>query len=122
MATPTILVKRTYTKADFAPCEEPAKPRGKLRAGWVDDIIASKKVVTLCTGCHHKFKGGLERYGYRREREFPRVISKCTGCNVEVQDCTLYFHEEIYKVVRSTADERRALQKDREKRIKRGYL
>ena len=119
----TILIKKKFTAKDFDRMNEgEAKPKGKLRAGWIDDVIGTKKVVTLCTGCHHKFKGGLEKYGYRRERDYPRVTSKCTGCNVDVQDCTAYFHEDIYKTVRSTFDERRAIQKHREKCIKRGYF
>lgn len=123
MASPSILVRQTWTPEKLTKeCELPARPRNRLAVNWIDDLFNLHKVVTLCSGCLHKWKPGLKRYGYRQEKEFPFVMSNCVECNVFDPKCSAWFHETIYNQVRSTTDERRALGRSRAKRLKEGYL
>ena len=120
MAT-TILVKKDYTPAQIlASFEAGGKKRGRPAGGWIADIAAQKKVILLCPSCTHKFNPA--RVNYRREKEFPYAQGKCDGCSTNDTKCSWYIYDELYSQVRSTADERRALAKSREQRIKRGYL
>lgn len=103
----TLLIKKEYSKADVAKAQEaPGKNKGTTAGGWVHDLCALKKVITLCSFCTHKFNPG--RLGYIKEKEYPRVQAKCDGCDTFDPWCTAYFFEETYSQVRSTAAMRRA--------------
>ena len=105
--SPTILVKRTFTKQELLKNREaPGKKKGLTAGTWIHDLCALKKVITLCPGCTHKFNPG--RLGYIREKEYPAVQATCDGCNIFDIRCTAYFFEETYRTVRSTAADRRA--------------
>lgn len=116
-----ILLKNHQTKADYMKSiEAGGKKRGRVAGGWVADLAELKKCITLCPECTPKFNPA--KVGYRKEKEFPVCQAKCDGCSTWDIRCSAYFHETVYSDVRSTAEERRALAKDRERRIKRGYL
>lgn len=116
-----ILVKRTWTRKDVLHAAEAGgKKRGRAAGGWIADLAAQKKVITLCPLCTNKFNPA--KVGYRREKEFPVCQAKCDGCSTFDPRCSWYIYGELYSTVRSTADERRALQRSREARIKRGFL
>ena len=100
--------------------EAAGRTRGRSAGGWVHDLCALRKVITLCPACTHKFNPG--RLGYVREKEFNQVCAKCDGCTTLDMHCTMYMFEETYHLVRSTAAERRALARSREKRIAQGRL
>ena len=103
----TLLIKKEYTKAEVAKASEAdGKTRGRAAGGWVHDLCALRKVITLCPFCTHKFNPG--RLGYIKEKEFPVVQAKCDGCSTFDSKCTAYFFEETYAQVRSTAGMRRA--------------
>lgn len=117
----TLLIKQRYTPAQLLAMQEAGgKKRNRVAGGWIADIAAQKKVITLCPLCTNKFNPA--RVGYRKEKEFPVCQAKCDGCSTFDPRCTLYVYEELYSQVRSTADERRALSKSRERRLKAGYL
>jgi hypothetical protein len=117
----TILIKKEWTRAEvLAAHEAGGKKRGRIAGGWVDEIAAQKRVITLCPLCTGKFNPG--RVGYRKEKEFPYVQAKCDGCSTHDTKCSMYIYAPLYSMVRSTAEERRALNIDRAKRIKQGYL
>ena len=118
---PTLLIPRQFTPQELL-AEGEARGRGPKQGvgGWIADLAALKKVILLCSGCTHKFNPG--RVQYRREKEFPVCQGKCDGCNTFDSKCSWYIHEELYKDVLSTAQDRRALNRSREKRIKQGYL
>lgn len=118
---PTILVKQEWTPAKrLKDMETGGKKKNRVAGGWIADLCAQKRVITLCMGCTHKFNPA--RVGYRREKEFPVCQAVCDGCSTWDPKCSWYIYDELYTSVRSTADERRALAKSREQRIKRGYL
>jgi hypothetical protein len=103
----TVLAKRAYTETErIAAMEAPGKTKGRGAGGWVHDLCALKKVITLCAFCTHKFNPG--RLGYVKEKEFPVVIANCDGCKSVMDRCTAYFFEETYTDVRSTAAARKA--------------
>jgi hypothetical protein len=107
--SPTILVKRQYSKAEVMQANEaPGKNHGRTAGSWVHDLCALRKVITLCPLCTHKFNPG--RLGYIKEKEFPVVQAKCDGCETFDPRCSMYLFEETYKAVRSTASDRRAEQ------------
>lgn len=112
--------KQWTPKQLLADAEGGGKKRGRAAGGWIADIAAQKKVITLCPLCTNKFNPA--RVHYRKEKEFPVCQAKCDGCSTFDSRCSWYIYDELYTQVRSTADERRALQKSREQRIKRGYL
>lgn len=116
-----VLIKKTWTEAEWLKSQEAGgKKRNRVAGGWVADIAAQKKVITLCPLCTNKFNPA--RVGYRKEKEFPVCQAKCDGCSTWDPHCSMYIYEELYTSVRSTADERRALAKKRAACIKRGYF
>lgn len=116
-----ILIKQQWTKKDvLAAGEAGGRKRGRAAGGWIADLAAQKKVITLCPLCTNKFNPA--KVGYRREKEFPVCQAKCDGCSTFDTRCSWYIYSELYSTVRSTADERRALARSREARIKRGFL
>ena len=118
---PEILIKRKFSHAEMLKEQlAPGKPKTRVAGGWIADIAAMKKVILLCASCTHKFNPG--RVNYRREKEFPVCQGQCDGCNTFDHKCSWYIHEELYKTVRSTAQERRALSLSREKRVAKGDL
>lgn len=116
-----ILVKQHWTRDKYLKDQEAGgKKRGRAAGGWIADIAAQKKVITLCPLCTNKFNPS--RVNYRKEKEFPVCQAKCDGCSTWDPHCSMYIYDELYTQVRSTADERRALAQYREKCIKRGYF
>jgi hypothetical protein len=116
-----ILIHKHWTRESFlADQEVGGRKRGRTAGGWVDELAAQKRLITLCPLCTNKFNPA--RVGFRKEKEFPAVNAKCDGCSTLDLKCTMYIYDELYTMVRSTADERRALAKSRAERIKRGYL
>ena len=116
-----LLIKKSWTKQSFlADQEVGGKKKGRAAGGWVADLAAQKKVITLCQPCTPKFNPA--RVGYRKEQEFPVCQEKCDGCSTFDPYCSMYIYDELYTAVRSTADERRGLARAREKRMKQGYL
>lgn len=123
MSDPTVLVKRKdWTIRDVLKSEEAdvGPTHGRTAGSWVYDLAALKKLILLCPFCTHKFNPA--KVGYRKDKEFPHYIGKCDGCGTLDIRCSAYFHEEIFTQVRSTAEERRELQRKRERAIKRGYF
>ena len=118
----TILIKQDWSdpKKFLASQEAGGKKKNRVAGGWIADLCAQKKVITLCPLCTHKFSPS--KLGYRKEKEFPICQAKCDGCSTWDPRCSWYVYDEIYTQVRSTADERRALAKWREQAIKKGSL
>lgn len=116
-----ILIKKEFSHSDILKSlEAGGRKRGRVAGGWIADIAAQKKVILLCADCTHKFNPA--KVNYRKEKEFPYCQGICDGCSAWDQKCNWYLYDEYYQEVRSTKDERRALMKSREARIKRGYL
>lgn len=116
-----ILIKRNFSAAELLKdAEGGGRKRGRAAGGWIADIAAQKKCITLCPLCTNKFNPA--RVNYRKEKEFPVCQAKCDGCSTFDTRCSWYIYDELYTQVRSTAEERRALAKSRAARIKRGYL
>jgi hypothetical protein len=102
-----ILVKNEYTKIEIAKANEhPGYKAGRTAGGWIHDLCALKKVITLCPLCQHKFNPG--RLQYIRDKDMPIVQATCDGCKTFDTRCAAYFFEETFKTVRSTASDRRA--------------
>jgi len=117
----TVHIPQKWTDAQLlANTEAGGRKRGRPAGGWIADIAAQKKVITLCPLCTNKFNPA--RVNYRREKEFPICQAKCDGCSTFDTHCSWYIYDEIYSSVRSTADERRALAKSRERRLAKGEL
>jgi hypothetical protein len=111
----TILAKREFTQTEVLKAmEAPGKTRGRGAGGWVHDLCALRKVITLCPLCTHKFNPG--RLGYIKEKEFPVVQATCDGCQTFDSKSTAYFFEETYQTVRSTSTDRRAARTAERKR------
>ena len=116
-----LLIKRQWTAETLLKdAEAGGKKRGRAAGGWIDDLAAQKKVITLCPLCTNKFNP--IKVNYRKEKEFPVCQATCDGCSTFDTRCSCYIYDELYTQVRSTAEERRALNRSREARIKRGTL
>lgn len=116
-----ILIKKNWTKQEFLAAHEAGgKKRGRVAGGWIADLAAQKKVITLCPLCTHKFNPA--RVGYRKEKDFPVCSAMCDGCSVWDDRCAMYVYAEIYSQVRMTRDEQRAWNESRQRRIQRGNL
>ena len=116
-----IIIKKPLTPQEAVKrLEADGKPYGRTAGGWIADLCASKAVVLLCPLCTHKFNP--KRLGYRKEKEYPYAIGKCDGCGTLDIRCSTYFWEATYHLVRSTAEDRRAEARARERQIKRGSL
>lgn len=116
-----LLIKQDWTQGKLlkdALCE--GKKRGRAAGGWIADIAAQKKVITLCPLCTNKFNPA--RVNYRKEKEFPVCQAVCDGCSTYDTRCSMYIYDELYTTVRSTAEDRRELQRKRQQAIKRGYF
>jgi len=116
-----LLIKHDWTAAELLKeSEAGGKKRNRVAGGWIADLAAQKKVITLCPLCTGKFNPA--RVQYRKEKEFPVCQATCDGCSTFDIRCSLYIYDELYRQVRSTADERRELNRHRAARIKRGFL
>jgi hypothetical protein len=102
-----LLIKRTYTRAELDKNQEHSGRRhGKPHGSYVIDLADLRKVVILCPACNSKFD--WKRHRFRKEKEFPYVVSKCDACKVTDSYCSMYIADETYTKVRSTAEDRRA--------------
>jgi len=118
----TILIKKEWTKQTILDAHEAGgRKRGRTAGSWVDELASQKKVITLCPLCTNKFNPA--KVGFKKEKEFPYCTATCDGCSVKNDPkCSMYIYDELYKQVRSTADERRAWAQSRAKRMKQGSL
>ena len=63
-----LLIKKEWTRESILDAHEAGgRKRGRAAGGWVDDLAAQKKVITLCPLCTGKFNPG--KVGYRKEKE-----------------------------------------------------
>lgn len=116
-----LLIKRDWTADQLLKdAEAGGKKRNRVAGGWISDIAAQKKVITLCPLCTGKFNPA--KVHYRKEKEFPVCRATCDGCSTFDLHCSWYIYDELYTSVRSTTEDRRALNRQRAARIKRGYL
>lgn len=116
-----ILIHKQHTRESILKdYEAGGRKRGRTAGSWVDEIAAQKKVITLCPECTPKFNPA--KVGYRKEKEFPVCMAKCDGCSTLDNRCSMYIYSELYSLVRSTAEDRRALNHSRAQRMKQGYL
>lgn len=68
-----------------------ALPRGRLAGGWVTDLVALGKAVTLCFSCCRKFDAKRHEYHAVRLTETSKfVIGDCDGCRDRLVRCVLY--------------------------------
>ena len=112
----TLLLKKEYTQKEVLKAHEASgKKKGRMTGGWIHDLCALQKVITLCPLCQHKFNPG--RLGYIQDKDMPIVQAKCDGCETFDQHCKAYFYEETFKIVRSTAADRRAERTAYRKRV-----
>jgi hypothetical protein len=117
----TLLIKKEWTRQSILDAHEVGgRKKGRTAGGWVDELAAQKKVITLCPLCTGKFNPG--KVGYRKEKEYPFCTAKCDGCSVTDTKCSMYIYGELYTQVRSTADERREWARQRQLGIERGQL
>ena len=66
------------------------RPVGRNTGGWVDDLAALGKAITLCRTCKGKFN--YAAYGYEKRKLVPmwdEVIGECDGCK-ETLWCQLF--------------------------------
>jgi len=116
-----VLIKKEWTRDSILAAHEAGgRKRGRAAGGWIDDIAAQKKVITLCPLCTGKFNPG--RVNYRKEKEFPFCVAKCDGCSITDPKCSMYIYDELYTQVRSTAEERREWARRQQEGIRRGSL
>jgi len=116
-----VLVTKQHTYASLLKDHEAGgRKRGRTAGSWVDEVASQKKVITLCPECTGKFNPA--KVHYRKEKEFPVCQAKCDGCSTFDTRCSWYIYDDLYKSVRSTAEERRALQRSRAARIQQGAL
>lgn len=102
-----LLLKRVYTAAELDKNREhPGRRHGKPHGSYVIDLADLRKVVILCPLCNSKFD--WKRHRFRKEKEFPCVVSKCDACKTTDSYCSMYIADETYTKVRSTAEDRRA--------------
>jgi hypothetical protein len=119
---PEVLIKKQFSTRDILKSlEHEGKSYGVTAGSWISDLCEAHKVITLCSACVHRWQTGIKKYNYVKDWEFPVVMAKCDDCKTFAR-CSIYFWEGVFRVVRSTEDERRALARSREKRIKQGYL
>jgi hypothetical protein len=103
------------TKEILKDNEASGKKKGLTAGSWIHDLCALQKVITLCPMCQHKFNPG--RLGYIRDKDMPIVMADCDGCKTFDTQCAAYFFEETFKIVRSTAADRRAERTAYRKRV-----
>lgn len=125
MAHSEIHIKRdesSWTRKDLLKSmEHDGRRHGKPHGSYVVDLADLRKMILLCPLCNAKFD--WKRHRFRHEKEFRYVIGNCDACKTLDMHCSMYIAEEIYSTVRSTAEERRALMKQRDKIIaKKGEL
>ena len=102
-----LLLRKPHGKAEqLKYMEHPGRRPGKPHGSYVIDLADLRKVVVLCPLCNSKFD--WKRHRFRKEKEFPYVVSKCDACKTTDSYCSMYIAEESYKKVRSTAEDRRA--------------
>ena len=64
--------------------EAPGKPTGLSRGGWLSDMTALRKMVTICHKCVARWNPKL--HGYVRARivpDWPDCFAECDGCATE---------------------------------------
>jgi hypothetical protein len=112
----------SWTKAELVKAQEaPGRKHGKPHGSHILELADLRKVILLCPPCNSKFD--WKHHRFRRENEFRYVISACDACKTLDTHCSMYIAEETYANVRSTAEERRALRRWRDKQIAtKGYL
>lgn len=68
---------------------------GRMAGGWVADLAALNKCITLCDFCAAKFNP--KAHGYVARRVVPYlsyVIGDCDGCRTPSTRCTMFLKEE----------------------------
>lgn len=84
--------------------EAPGKPWHRVAGGWLDDHVALRKFVTLCTDCTPRFNP--RRHHYEVWRQTVYVMASCTACNAFDPRCRAYIHEALHEQLGETGRRR----------------
>lgn len=100
----TILAPRQWSMWDrLRAARHPGRPLGLLPAPWVDTFLQQRFACLIaCPPCTWKYGDAFRRFGYRRDPEFVG-IGRCDFCKSEERTLRLYFAEEKFARLRSTA-------------------
>lgn len=73
---------------------DPGRGRGKPAGGYVDDLVALRKVVLLCPFCIKGFS--WKHKGYKKEDVF--CTAKCDVCRTPTENAVAFVPEEFWHV------------------------
>ena len=105
MGSPTIFVKREWTKADILKSMEHPGRGNHTAASWMGDLSELRKIILLCSFCKPHFNPRKNHY---RRLYIPDPTSTtngyihngvCDGCKQRTENCgggTAYVHEAQY--------------------------
>lgn len=72
--------------------EHTGRKAGTTAGSYIDDLVAQKKTVILCTGCSPKFASAAN--GYATRKSMPICAAKCDGCREDGMDRRLFVHHQ----------------------------
>lgn len=89
----------------LAALEAPGRPVSRLSGGWVDDLCALQKFITLCPFCDHKFSPRAHHYEPWRRDLY--CVARCDGCNRIHPRCKAFIHETYHEALGDWTRQRR---------------
>lgn len=87
------IIRSKWTKRDLMKASEaPGKPIRRVTGGWIADMVALRKCLTLCWACERKFDA--KRNGYRKldfvAPGHRTATGTCDGCKHTAALCYVY--------------------------------
>ena len=74
--------------------EAPGRPVHRPAGGWIADLTALQKMITLCPFCIEKFSPRQHHYEVWRKHWY--VVAKCDDCHRIDPRCRAYIHQSTH--------------------------
>lgn len=74
--------------------EAPGRKLGRVAGGWISDLVALKKFITLCPYDVGKFNP--RHYHYEPWRRDTFCVARCDACNQINTHCRGFIHESLH--------------------------
>ena len=98
MTIELIVPRKDWTKQQVLQASEaPGRPWRRPAGGWISDLVALKKFITLCPYCDHGFNP--RRHQYEVWRRDTYCVAKCDACGKFNPRCKAWIHESQHEAV-----------------------
>lgn len=85
-------IRNSYVKWDKDTLQRAhLKTERHLGAPWIDNFVATRRIVSLCELCYRRYDKWWVKHNYRPDWKAHRILSDCDGCSRRLINVVNFF-------------------------------